>query len=532
MPTPDVSADVPTDPFELAALYWPDVRLYPKQQEIIRSVWENDETVVPAGHMLGKDFVTGFLCLAFFLTRTPCRIVTTSVDFKQLEGVLWGEIRRFIQTSKFPLDHERGGPLVINHLHIRKAHPDGQIDGLSYLIGRVAALGEGMSGHHIARTGDGIPRTLFVSDEASGVDERSADKATEWANRMLLIGNPYECQNQFKWAVKGRLGTSDKGGDIPRASGVGFRRKVLKIRAEDSPNVQHAMDQQRAGVVPTGEIVIPGLLPWEDYCKRRGIGQPAIWDKVKQCVGLDAEFYEGAEVLMFPPDWLNRAEQIAEALKGKPRKAKAIGIDPAEGGDKTAMVAVDEFGLIELVSKQTPDTSVITGEALAFMRKHAVPPDRVVFDRGGGGKEHADRLRAQGYPVRTVAFGESLSLDPKRGMTRVEERLDNKEDRYAYKNRRAEMYGELRQLLDPAREGHGFGLPAEYSELRRQFSPIPLTYDPEGRLELPPKNKRGPDDTKVTLMDLIGCSPDEADALVLALHGMLHKVKRPVAGAR
>lgn len=306
-----------------------------------------------------------------------------------------------------------------------------------------------------------------------------------------------------------------------------FYRKVIRIRAEDSPNVRLGLLQQQQGQTPTGEMVLPGVLPWHDYQKRR-----ITWDKIRQCIGLDAEFYEGSEVLLFPPDWLNRAERIADQLRGRLRKARGIGIDPAEGGDRTAMAAVDEWGLIELVSRKTPDTSVITGEALAFMRRHDVPPDRVVFDRGGGGKEHADRLRAQGYPVRTVAFGETASLDPKYGKRQMKERWEVKEDRTAYKNRRAEMYGALREMLDPAHE-RGFGLPAEYAELRRQLSPIPLTYDPEGKLEILPKQRRpdATEKTRPTLTDLLGCSPDEADALVLAIYAMQHKGLRTMAGA-
>lgn len=289
-------------------------------------------------------------------------------------------------------------------------------------------------------------------------------------------------------------------------------RKVIRIRAEDSPNVIER------------RYVLPGVLSWEEYQQRR-----ATWDKIRQCIGLDAQFYEGAETLLYPSEWLNRAELIAEQLKGRRRYAKAIGVDPAEGGDKTAMCAVDEYGIIELVSKKTPDTSVVTAECLAFMRKYAVHSGFVAFDRGGGGKQHADRLRDQGYPVRTIAFGESPSLDPRRNI-RNSERLEMKEERYAYRNRRAEMYGTLRLLLDPA-TGKGFGIPAEYSELRRQLAPIPLVYDPEGRLELPPKNRRGPNDTKKTLVELIGCSPDDADALVLSVFAMLNPVVKLRAGA-
>lgn len=308
-----------------------------------------------------------------------------------------------------------------------------------------------------------------------------------------------------------------------------YLRKVIKIRAEDSPNVRYALAQKAAGIKPTNEVILPGVVSWEDYQTRR-----IMWDKIKQCVGLDAEFYEGADILMFPPLWLNRAEQIAHKLKssGVVRKAKAIGCDPAEGGDKTCMVVIDEYGIIELTSKKTPDTSVTPKELIALINKYNVPHDRVAIDRGGGGKEHADRLRDLGYNVRTVAFGESLILEPKRGITLFETKVENREEKYQYKNRRAEMYNELRQLIDPdGSNPNGFGIPAEYTILRHELSPIPLTYDPEGRLALLPKDKKDRDSKVKTLRELIGHSPDEADALVLAIHAMLHKTQKVTAGA-
>ncbi len=186
------------DPLKLGRELWPDVRFYSKQQEIIYSVWDNDETFVPAGNMLGKDFVAGFITLAFFLTRSPCRVVTTSADYAQLESVLWGEIRRFILTSKYPLEKEKNGPLVVNHLHLRKWDTVKKAPcGISYVIGRVASKGEGMLGHHVAETGDGIPRTLFIADEASGVEDVAYERADTWAKRKLIIGNPYPCTNFF-----------------------------------------------------------------------------------------------------------------------------------------------------------------------------------------------------------------------------------------------------------------------------------------------------------------------------------------------
>lgn len=508
------------DPIKFGKFCWPDITFYRQQREIIYSVRDNDETFVPAGNMLGKDFVAAFIALWFFVSRHPCRVVTTSVDGTQLESVLWGEIRRFVQSSRYEL------PIVNNHLHIRKV-VKGQVDGLSYLLGRVAAKGEGMLGHHIAKTGDGIVRTLFIADEASGVEDISYDRADTWAERKLVIGNPYPCTNFFFRGVKAGPREADDNGR--------FYRNVIKIKAEDSPNVRLAEAEVKAGKRPSGKMLIPGVMNYTAYRKRR-----ALWDPVRQCIGLDAEFYEGAEQLMFPPIWLDAAERAAKLLRAKRRTARTIGIDTAEGGDNTVWAVVDNQGLIELRSMKTPDTSIITGQTIALMKQYNVAAKCVLFDRGGGGKEHADRLRRQGYNVRTVGFGESASPEKRHGVRTLDQRKREDETRYAYRNRRAEMYGLLRLALEPERKDNKdligkFGLPSVIvnrarpdggPSLRAQLSPIPLSFDEEGRLELLPKRRRDPNSRKRSLEELVGCSPDEADALALAIFGMRRPVYR------
>lgn len=298
-----------------------------------------------------------------------------------------------------------------------------------------------------------------------------------------------------------------------------FFRRIIRITATDSPNVRLALKQIAEGTPVTGETLVPGVLPYADYAFRN-----EYWTEERKCVSLWAQWYEGAEVLMFPPLWLQRAKDIARSLRGKRRVARAIGIDPAEGGDKTAMSAVDEFGLIEMVSKRTPNTALIKQDARAFALKHGVPAEMVVFDRGGGGYEHACELRELGFRVTTVGFGEGVNLEPRRGLRLFSEKVEHQEEHYAYRNRRAQMYGELRLALDPS--APGFGIPEEYVELFAQLGPIPLLHDNEGRLRMLPKSKKDRESDEKTLTDLIGHSPDEADSLVLALHRMLH-IQRP-----
>jgi len=252
-------------------------------------------------------------------------------------------------------------------------------------------------------------------------------------------------------------------------------------------------------------------------------------------VSLHAQFYKGKAILLYPPQWLNRAEQLANDMRdNKRRVCKGIGIDPAEGGDKTSMCAVDEYGVLDLVSRKTPDTDDIYNEAIAFIRKWGMLNScgNVMFDRGGGGKQHADRLRKKGFPVKSVGFGEKPSIPIQRHRTLFADRVENAEERYVYVSLRGEMYHRLSLALDPGENPNGFAIPQEFGELRRQMCKIPKIFGPEGQILMLPKNRKpGAGKGQQTLVELIGHSPDELDSLVLAYHAMESKTNEIIAGA-
>lgn len=190
------------DPLVFARFFWPDIRFYAKQREVNEAMVYSDEVYVAAGNMLGKDFDAGFICTSFFVypqmyfpreyvrdvesrrsENNPyphtVRIVTTSVKDDHLR-VLWGEIGRFIQSCKYPLEVKRGGPLIVNHRDIRKV-VGGQECKISYLRGMVSEKGEGMAGHHAAYT-------LFVADEACHDDLTEVLTDAGWKLFADLIG--------------------------------------------------------------------------------------------------------------------------------------------------------------------------------------------------------------------------------------------------------------------------------------------------------------------------------------------------------
>jgi len=501
------------DPVKFTKLCWPHVKIYDKQAEILYSLRDNDETIAYAGNMLGKDFITALGVLWYFISRTPCRIITSSAGQSQLRSVLWGEMSNFIMSSQYPL------PIIQNDLLLRKTNLQGLVDPKSYVRGIVTNTPENLQGHHLPLGSKNEPRTLAIFDEASGVSDEFKDATDTWAHRTLIIGNPLPCNNFFYRASK--LGSVKRDTE-------GYHAKVIQIKATDSPNVRLGLVQESKGKQATNDQVVPGVLTYGEYVKRR-----KLWDPVKQCISLDAEFYEGAETLLFPPEWLNAGEdrnrKIVSALKtirkrkDYSRSGKAMGVDTAEGGDNTVWTIVDDQGIIRQHTASTTDTSVIPGKTIAYMKLYKVNPCNVVFDSGGGGKQHADILRQKGYDVRNVGFGSSPTPP-----------ADEQDQDTAYRNLRAEMYHQAALLFDPSRKELGleiFGFPESLTELRRQLSVIPVLYDQEGKIFLPPKNKPSSGYKGDTIHSMIGCSPDEADSFVLAIYGLQHPAIKFVATA-
>lgn len=186
-----------SDPVRFVALCWPDVKLYDKQQEIMYSVRDNDETFVPAGNMLGKDFVSALITLWFFCSRSPSIVITSSSGQSQLKSVLWGEMSSFLATTEYRL------PIVVNDMWLRQVDSRGAVvSGKCYVRGIVTDSEENLQGHHLSWGPNRLPRALAIFDEASSIDDRYYNAVDTWAHRKLIIGNPLPCSNIFYRAVK------------------------------------------------------------------------------------------------------------------------------------------------------------------------------------------------------------------------------------------------------------------------------------------------------------------------------------------
>lgn len=540
-----------SDPHRFLANCWPGIRLYQKQWDIWQSVIENRDTLVVAANDTGKSFITALICIWFFVSRTPCRVITHSTNADQLDRVLWGEIRQLISTCCQPLPIKMYGD--INH-GIKQVLPGTGIDPRSEFVGRVSDSEAGLLGRHLPSfdVSDPTPRVLFVSDECSGIRQTAWDTVGTCAHRRLGIGNAY-------WPKWNTFFVNDtEAGDMKDPYGPGYLRKVFRISAWDSPKVKFglrlngkawtAKDKREYDLL---DRAIPGVLGWKEFQTRQ-----LMWDDVKKEIGLHGRFPKDAATMMYPADWLDRAEAIAEGgktdwgtfpkINWAQTAGECMGIDAAMGNDNTAWAVINQLGLLDLYGEKTPDTNVICGRTIQFGAKWRVPTERWLFDALGGGLQITQYMRKieQGGKkpyahVRTVNFSETASPPVHRHMTTMGEQTANREVLTAYKNRRAEMYWLLRLTLDPIMNPRGFALPSKLinaprkdggPSLRTQLSKVQIMYDGEGRLQIPPKHRSDGNKSMVAaredcLYDLLGCSPDELDALVLAVFGFKAPLK-------
>lgn len=113
----------------------------------------------------------------------------------------------------------------------------------------------------------------------------------------------------------------------------------------------------------------------------------------------------------------DRELQASIVKEGRHSGYLILGIDPAAGGDNSAMV-LKSGNLQEIVFNQKlTDTMDLVGRIMDINQKYGV--DMNVVDKTGIGQGIFDRIRELNYPVRGVSFGEK-SEDPQFGNMKAE----------------------------------------------------------------------------------------------------------------
>lgn len=100
----------------------------------------------------------------------------------------------------------------------------------------------------------------------------------------------------------------------------------------------------------------------------------------------------------------DRELQASFVGSGEHSGYKIIGVDPAAGGDNSAIVLKSGHLQEILFNQKLQDTMSLVGVIMDMYRKHSA--DFIVIDKTGIGQGVYDRLREMGYACRGVSFGE------------------------------------------------------------------------------------------------------------------------------
>ena len=105
----------------------------------------------------------------------------------------------------------------------------------------------------------------------------------------------------------------------------------------------------------------------------------------------------------------DREFQSVQVQSGEHTGYKLLGVDPAAGGDNSAIV-MKSGNLIEvLFNQKMPNTMDLYG--VVVEKYHKLKADMIVVDKTGVGQGLYDRLKDVGYNVRGVSFGEKSEDD-------------------------------------------------------------------------------------------------------------------------
>ena len=202
---------------------------YAKQREMLEAVVHNRRVSVVGANGSGKDWAAARAVLWWIATRPRATVVVTGPTQRQVEEIVWRELRGAYKASRVPL----GGRVSGSHWNI---------DDDRFAIGFSTNRPENLQGFH-------SPELLVVVTEAHAVPQGHMEALKRLIPaRMLLTGNAFSRDGEFfdSHHTKGHLYTR------------------MAISAFDTPN----FTGENGGIpgTPTEEDVEERKLDWgEDH---------------------------------------------------------------------------------------------------------------------------------------------------------------------------------------------------------------------------------------------------------------------------
>lgn len=323
------------------------VEPWKRQIEVCEAIRDNPRVGVRSGHKVSKSNTIAGIGLWFYCSFDDARVVMSSTTGRQVDGILWRELRMMRARAKVRIDGE------LNDLARSgfKALDFREIVGFT---AREAEAAAGISGKNL----------LYLLDEASGIPQaifEAIEGNRAGGARVAMFGNPTRTEGEFFDAFYSKSKFYS----------------IHTISSEETPNAI------------TGEDVIPGLATkeWIDE-KREEWGEDSPLYKIR-VKGVHVLSEEGRIISV---------HAITEAEKRwheTPEEgALFIGLDPSgpgEDGDECAMAPRRGLKVLEIIGWYGLTEDGIVAHLLGLLDKHRKPREIPIVN--------VDALGQIGFPV-------------------------------------------------------------------------------------------------------------------------------------
>lgn len=287
----------------------------------------------------GKDWAAARAILWWIHTRSPAKVIVTGPSARQVDAIVWNEMREAYAGSATPL----AGRMARTSRY--------ELDTQTFALGFVSNSPFNVMGFH-------SPNLMVAITEAHAVGTDYMDAVRRLhPNLLLLTGNAFAVAGEFYDSHHGKRDMYE----------------TVKISAMDTPNVA------------TGRVEVPGVITREDIEEhKRDWGE----DSSKYIASVLAEFPDNLDSVVVP---LRAATEAARRdLPGEGEVVLAC--DPARFGDAKTVVVRRQGGKAEIkLSVRGIDTS----QAANWLRMHCEHNrvDALVVDDVGIGAGVVDKLR-------------------------------------------------------------------------------------------------------------------------------------------
>ena len=359
------------------------------QKQIARDIYYYDNVAIRACHDVGKTFTMGKVFVALMSTFPGAIGITTAPTYRQVEKLLWGEIRKSVKNSLYPL----GGKLY-------DAKPEWKFDDDWYAIGftpRKEASHE-LDAEQKGSSFQGFhgKYVFIIFDEATGIPKQIWDAAegmrTSANVKFVCIGNPTTRNSEFFKCFYGKGSKFWKQiklscFDSPnlRANGI----KNLKQLKEEVRKLERLSFEKYIKRINSYEVVNPYLITLKWVVDRAivwGLNHPLFLSKVL------GDFPKKDSNALFDLQTIIDAQNRDSASKEP--SVRLWGVDPARyGEDKTVVTVIEDWQTVEKFSVQKKDGPFVAQEIIRRVReKERLGREVIGVDAIGIGASAFDHL--------------------------------------------------------------------------------------------------------------------------------------------